>query len=66
MDEATSIAACLKLISRWEGIDWSANLVQVHLWPLLEGWSKGLGEHAGAAAALTCIGMSQHVLRYLD
>jgi len=56
MDEATSIAACLKLISRWEGIDWSANLVQVHLWPLLEGWSKGLGEHAGAAAALTCIG----------
>jgi len=62
MDEATSIAACLKLLSRWEGIDWSQNLIEVHLWPFLEGWSKGLGEDAGAAAAVACIGMSFNVL----
>lgn len=57
MDEATSIGACLKLLSRWEGIDWSVNLIQVHLWPFLEGWSQGLGDDVGAAAVLTCIGI---------
>lgn len=56
-DEASSLSWSLALLARWEGVDFTIQLIEKKLWPFLQRWSSGEGTNNAAAAVIITIGM---------
>ena len=55
-DEASSLSWSFALLARWEGIDFSIQIIENKLWPFLQRWSLGEGTNNSAAAVIIAIG----------
>nr|CAH0099848.1 unnamed protein product [Daphnia galeata] len=55
-DEASSLSWSLALLARWEGVDFSIQIIEKKLWPFLQRWSSGEGTNNSAAAVIIAIG----------
>ena len=55
-DEASSLSWSLALLARWEGDDFSIQIIEKKLWPFLQRWSSGEGTNNSAAAVIIAIG----------
>jgi hypothetical protein len=51
-DEASSLSWSLALMARWEGADFSIQIIEKNLWSYLQRWSSGKGSNDGVAALL--------------
>jgi hypothetical protein len=55
-DEASNLSWSLALLARWEGDDFSIQIIEKKLWPFLQRWSSGEGTNNSAAAVIITIG----------
>ena len=51
-DEASNLSWSLALMARWEGADFSIQIIEKNLWSYLQRWSSGKGSNDGVAALL--------------